>query len=240
MEVAYQGTHYHGWQIQENAHSIQAEIQNKISILLKTDTEVIASGRTDTGVHAEQQMTHFDSPVELNPDDFLYKINSILPKDIACKTLFKMPDEAHARFDAILRTYQYRISRQKNPFLKDLCWVHTRLYDRALMNQAASLLLNYSDFECFSKVKTSVNHFICHIKKAEWMEHGDMLIFEISANRFLRGMVRAIVGTLLDVGANKMNLNDFQKVIESGDRKKAGSAVPAQGLFLTKVEYERF
>ena len=237
LDIAYQGTNYHGWQIQNNAHSIQAEIQGKLSLLLHQPTEIIASGRTDTGVHAEQQIAHFDTSNTLNPKDILYKLNAILPIDIAVKAIYQVSDEAHARFDAHKRTYEYRMSTVKTPFLNNLYFYYKKELDIEKMNEAAKLLFEYTDFQSFSKVKTDVKTFICYISKAEWYYDNNILIFKISANRFLRGMVRAIVGTLLEVGLHKLNLDELRKVIQSRDRRLAGWAVPPQGLFLTKVEY---
>lgn len=237
LDIAYQGTHYHGWQIQENAHSVQAEIQSKLSLILHQATDLVGSGRTDTGVHAEQQIAHFDTQNLMNPFDIVHRLNSALPTDIAVKNIYPVAPDAHARFDACKRSYEYRISLRKNPFLREYSYHYRQLPDVSTMNKAAELLLNYTDFQSFSKVKTEVKHFFCQIYQAKWSQEGDLLIFSISADRFLRGMVRAIVGTLLDVGLQKLNLDDFEKVIQNRDRKHAGWAVPPQGLFLTEVLY---
>lgn len=237
LEIAYKGTNYHGWQIQTNAKSVQEEIQDKLKILLREEISIMGSGRTDTGVHAKQQFAHFDTEKPLSEKDFLRRINSLLPKDIAILNYFLVDKEAHARFDATKRSYEYHIYQEKNPFLQEQCYFDTRPYDIELMNLAANILLKYEDFQCFSKVHTEVNHFLCDILKAEWKNEGKNLRFYISANRFLRGMVRTIVGTLLDVGLGNMSLADFEKIIQSKDRKKAGRAVPPEGLFLTEVYY---
>lgn len=237
LEIAYQGTNYHGWQVQHNAQSVQSVIQEKLCLLLGTSIEITGSGRTDTGVHAEQQFAHFDSEIPLIASRFCYRLNAMLPKDISILNLYEVNAEAHARFDAIQRTYQYRIVTRKNPFLFRLSYFSNQRYYLDRMNQAAEILKKYEDFQTFSKVRTDVKHFKCQISEAIWKDEGDLLIFEISANRFLRGMVRAIVGTLLEVGVNKMSLHDFETVIQSKDRNKAGRAVPAEGLFLTKVQY---
>lgn len=237
LNIAYKGTNYHGWQIQANAHSIQEEIQNKLSILLKEKVEIIGSGRTDTGVHATQQVAHLDSNQVLTEYEHLYRMNALLPSDIVIKGIQKVSDDAHARFDANLRSYEYHMSKTKNPFLTDLLYVNHNNYDMTAMNEAAMLLKQHKDFECFSKVKTEVNNFLCTISEARWVEQKNMLIFKVSANRFLRGMVRAIVGTLLEVGLQKTHLEDFRQIILSKDRKQAGRAVPPQGLFLTQVKY---
>ncbi len=237
LEIAYKGGNYHGWQIQPNAHSIQAALEAKLSLVLNHPLSLTASGRTDAGVHALQQIVHMDTDRELSRYEHLHKFNLLLPPDIAIINIFKVSEEAHARFDAIWRSYAYYISALKEPFRAGLYdWNH-RDYDVALMNEAAQLLLKYEDFQSFSKVKTEVNHFRCQIKEAYWQKEGANLVFHITANRFLRGMVRAIVGTLLEVGQKKMNLQDFEQVILSRDRKNAGAAAPPQGLFLTQVIY---
>lgn len=237
LDVAYNGTQYHGWQVQQNAHTVQAELEGALSKLLKTTIGIIGSGRTDTGVHAEQQLVHFDREEEMDVEQLHFRLNVLLPPDIAVKRIFPVHPKAHARFSALFRSYEYRISRQKNPFLQKLTYFNTRPLDVEAMNRAAELLLKWEDFECFSKVHTEVKHFRCNIKEAKWVEKDDMLVFHITANRFLRNMVRAIVGTLLDVGQHKMNAAEFQEVLESRDRSRAGRSAPAQGLFLTKVTY---
>jgi tRNA pseudouridine38-40 synthase len=237
LEIAYQGTRYHGWQIQANAHSIQAEIQTKISLLLSENIEIVGSGRTDTGVHAEQQFAHFDTWQSIDNQVFIYKLNKILPADISIQNIYSVSDTAHARFDAVLRAYEYRLSRRKNPFLLNLAYFDYRNFDIELMNEAANKLLQYTDFQCFSRVKTEVNNFNCQISLAKWNEKSDLWVFKIGANRFLRGMVRAIVGTLLEVGQKKILVADFEAIIQSRDRRQAGRAVPPEGLFLTEVKY---
>jgi len=237
LDIAYKGTNYHGWQIQKNAHTIQAEIQSKISLLLKEKIEVVGSGRTDTGVHAKQQIAHFDIGKELGIQDFLHKINSFLPKDIVIKDMYEVAKNIHARFDAKKRTYEYIINRKKNPFFLELAYFYPKKLDLEQMNLASQKLLLYEDFECFSKVKTEVNHFLCEVFEAYWEEEVDKLIFRISANRFLRGMVRAIVGTLLEVGLGRKNIIGFEKIVQNKNRRNAGFAVPAQGLYLVEVTY---
>ena len=237
LDVAYNGTHYHGWQVQQNAHTVQAELEGALSKLLRTTIGIIGSGRTDTGVHAEQQLVHLDWEGELDTEQLHFRLNALLPPDIAVKRIFPVHPKVHARFSALFRSYEYRISRQKNPFLQKLTYVNVRPLDVELMNKAADLLLQWEDFECFSKVHTEVKHFRCTIKEARWVEEGDLLVFYIRANRFLRNMVRAIVGTLLEVGQHRMSVAEFQQVLESRDRSMAGRSAPAQGLFLTKVTY---
>lgn len=237
LELGYKGTHYHGWQIQKNAHTIQAELEKAISTILGVNTGIMGSGRTDTGVHASRQFVHFDTTEDLKEDDFLKKLNGILPKDIAGYSLRKVKEEAHTRFDAIWRSYVYRISLRKDPFEQESAWQLYKNPDVHLMNQAASLLLSHEDFQCFSKVKTDVNTFHCKIKEAYWEQNGPLLLFHITANRFLRGMVRAIVGTLIEVGTFKITVEDFQKILDSKNRNEAKAAAPAHGLFLCDITY---
>lgn len=237
LDIAYCGFHYHGWQIQANAKSIQAEIQAKLSLILGDTIEIVGSGRTDTGVHAEQQIAHFDFDKLLSFSTHIFRTNQILNRDIVIKNAYLVDNQAHSRFDAIARTYEYRLSKLRNPFLQNLAYFDGRNFDFALMNEAAQLLKEYEDFECFSKVKTEVNHFNCQISRAEWNQKDDLWVFTITANRFLRGMVRAIVGTLLNVGLHKINLTDFQQIIQSKNRNLAGRSVPPEGLFLTEVKY---
>jgi tRNA pseudouridine38-40 synthase len=237
LEIAYKGTNYHGWQIQNNAHTVQKELENAISILLDTPTGIMGSGRTDTGVHASQQFLHFDCKAELDHLEFLKKINGILPKDIAVYDIRKVKNDAHARFDAVWRSYVYRISLRKDPFEQESAWLLYKNPDIRKMTEAAKLLLLHEDFQCFSKVKTEVNTFNCKINEVFWEQNGPQLLFHITANRFLRGMVRAIVGTLVAVGTDNISITDFQHILESKDRSKAKAAAPAQGLYLCRVIY---
>lgn len=237
LEIAYKGSNYHGWQIQVNAHTLQEEIEKKLSVLLGRPTTIMGSGRTDTGVHASQQFLHFDSEIELDQSTFLKKINGILPKDIAAYSLRRVKSDAHTRFDAIWRSYVYKISLRKNPFEENSVWFLFKHLDMAKMNEAAGLLLGHEDFQCFSKVHTDVNNFNCTIKTAFWEQKEHQLLFHITANRFLRGMVRAIVGTLVEVGTGKLSLEGFQEILDSKDRKKAKASAPAQGLYLCSIIY---
>jgi tRNA pseudouridine38-40 synthase len=237
LELAYKGTAYHGWQVQQNAHTVQAELNRALSTILRREVETMGSGRTDTGVHAKQQYVHFDHPQKLEAEDFLKRVNSLLPSDIAIYKLLPVKAEAHTRFDALWRSYEYHITLHKDPFRLEQAWHCFYKLDVEKMNQAAELLLTHTDFECFSKVKTNVNNFRCEIKTAHWEQNSERLIFHITANRFLRGMVRAIVGTLVQVGTGKIDLDGFQKVLNSQSRAKAGSAVPPQGLFLSRITY---
>jgi tRNA pseudouridine38-40 synthase len=237
FEISYNGTHYAGWQSQNNATGVQTVVENALSKILRAEIKIIGSGRTDTGVHCEQQFFHTDIEKDFRSDNLLVRLNSFLPKDIAIQSVRKIKSTASARYDATERSYRYRITRNKNPFLDGLAWHYFKSADIQTMNKAAALLVGEHDFECFSKVKTDVNHFLCTINKAVWKEEKDELEFTISANRFLRGMVRAIVGTLLDVGSGKTSLKEFQAIIQSRNRRKAGANVPAHGLYLTKVKY---
>lgn len=237
LELAYNGKNYHGWQIQPDVNSVQEEINKAISTVLQEDIKIIGAGRTDTGVHASQMFAHFDIDKKLE-NNLVFKFNSILPKSIVIYNLILVADDAHTRFDAISRSYQYKIWLGRNPFLLESSWqIHSQRFDTVLMNKAAELLLEYTNFESFSKVKTDVYTFNCNITEAYWKQNGNELIFYISANRFLRNMVRAIVGTLLEVGSGKISVEDFRKIIESKNRGNAGLSVPAKGLFLTKVKY---
>lgn len=237
FEISYNGTHYNGWQSQLNATGVQTVVEETMTKLFREKIEITGSGRTDTGVHCEQQFFHCDIEKPFDEIQFVQKLNSFLPKDIAIRSIRKVKENASARYDAVERSYRYEITRTKNPFLEELAWHYFKEVDIQTMNQAAALLVGEHDFECFSKVKTDVNHFRCDVKEAEWKEADDRLYFHITANRFLRGMVRAVVGTLLDVGTNKISIKEFQNIIRSHDRKKAGANVPPHGLYLTKVKY---
>ncbi|MEC5166040.1 tRNA pseudouridine38-40 synthase [Flavobacterium sp. PL11] len=238
IKLAYSGTHYHGWQYQPNATSVQETMNKAVSTLLNTEINLMGAGRTDTGVHATQMYAHFDFERTIDVPTIMHKLNSYLPKDIAVQDIILVNDEAHARFDAIKRTYEYHINTSKNPFLQEQSWHFHQPLDIALMNEAANLLLNHINFQCFSKVNTDVNTFDCTIYQAQWNQDNEKLIFIISANRFLRNMVRAIVGTLVNIGLHKITLNDFESIIESKNRDRAGFSVPAHGLYLTEIEYD--
>ena len=237
LELAYKGTRYHGWQIQQNAHSVQEELEKALSILIGSPTPIMGSGRTDTGVHASQQFAHFDTTKTIEPEVFLKKLNAILPKDIAVYQVYPVKSGVHARFSATWRSYVYQISLRKSPFVQESHWIVFKKPDVAAMNAAAALLLKHEDFECFSKVHTDVNTFNCKIKEAFWEQNDHELLFHITANRFLRGMVRAIVGTLMEVGYGKLKLEDFQAILDSRNRNHAKASAPAQGLYLCRVAY---
>ena len=239
IHLAYHGTAYHGWQIQPNAVSVQETLNKAFSVLLQSEMNLMGAGRTDTGVHAREMYAHFDTDTTFDIPTLVHKLNSFLPKDIVIYDIIPVHDDAHTRFDATKRTYEYHIHQFKNPFLDELSWYFHQTLDINLMNQAAQILQNYTDFECFSKVNTDVNTFDCTIFEAHWKRgENNQLVFTVSANRFLRNMVRSIVGTLINVGLHKITLDDFTKIIESKSREKAGFSVPAHGLYLTKIEYD--
>jgi len=237
VELSYNGTDYHGWQVQPNAITVQAVLDKALSILLKKPTTTMGAGRTDTGVHAAQMVAHFDTESSIDTDDLTYKLNSFLPKTIAIHNIKQVHADVHARFDATQRTYRYKISTFKDVFNFDNAYYYTNKLDVDLMNKASTILLEYSDFKCFSRAHSDVKTHICAISEAFWVKNEHELIFQISADRFLRNMVRAIVGTLLDVGNHKTALEDFHNIIQSKDRSKAGASAPAKGLYLTKIVY---
>ena len=238
IKLAYNGTHYHGWQYQPNASSVQETMNKAVSTLLNTEINLMGAGRTDTGVHAKEMYAHFDFDKVFEVANLVHKLNSFLPKDITVYDIIPVLNEAHTRFDALKRTYEYHINTFKDPFLQEQSWYFHQSLDVNLMNEAAQLLFNHTDFQCFSKVNTDVNTFDCTIFEAHWKQENDKLIFTISANRFLRNMVRAIVGTLVNIGLHKITLTDFENIIKSKNRDKAGFSVPAHGLYLTKIEYD--
>jgi tRNA pseudouridine38-40 synthase len=265
IELSFDGTNYHGWQIQKNAVSVQEVLNEKLSVILRQSIQTTGCGRTDTGVHAKEFFAHFDaegesivhSPWSMDTNkeeamvnnkeasmdngpstmDYLRSINSILPKDIAIKRIFPVAANANARFDATLRTYEYHIHFDKDPFKTGYsCELRDRP-DLDLMNKAAEIIKEYTDFSCFSKSNTQVKTNICKITKAEWVVNDDGIIFKISADRFLRNMVRAIVGTLIMVGKKEIGPEAVRDIIESKNRSNAGMSVPACGLYLTEVAY---
>lgn len=238
LELSYRGTAYHGWQRQPNAVSVQEVVETAMSTLLGKKIEITAAGRTDTGVHAEQMFAHFDVQLSVaEAKEFTFRLNRFLPEDISVLNIHHVQDDAHARFDAISRSYAYRLIQQKNPFYTESAYCFSSQLDWDVMNKAASLLLKHTNFKCFSRSKTDVKTYSCHVTEAYWEQQGHVWVFHISANRFLRNMVRAIVGTLLDVGSEKCTLEDFQSILNSEDRSQAGSSAPAHGLFLTQIQY---
>ncbi|HEX9981049.1 MAG TPA: tRNA pseudouridine(38-40) synthase TruA [Flavobacterium sp.] len=238
IEFTYNGTAYHGWQKQRNVPSVQQTLEEALTMLLRETIETTGAGRTDTGVHASQAFAHFDCSGIPDVRDLAHRLNSCLPKDIAVQAIIPLHADAHARFDAKKRTYHYHIHQFKDVFAGKLSWEFAQQLDVDKMNEAAQVLFNYDDFQCFSKVDTDVHSFICHIYEAEWTQGQNRLMFTISADRFLRNMVRAIVGTLIDVGRNRISVSGFEAIIKSKDRTRAGFSVPAHGLYLQKIEYD--
>ena len=236
LEVSYKGTLYSGFQLQENANTIQAEIEKAIQILQREKISITGSSRTDAGVHAIQNFFHFDFEEAINPH-FIYKMNAILPDDIVAKQILPVAADAHCRFDATSREYNYYIYQHKNPFLKEKAFFFPYKLDIEKLQQAAAIIKEYKDFTSFSKRKTQAKTFICHISESEWIKRGDCLIYNVKANRFLRGMVRALTATMLKMGRGKLSINEFRNIIEARDCTKASFAVPAQGLFLLSVKY---
>lgn len=238
LQLNYKGTNYHGWQVQPNAISVQEVMEKALSTLLREEISVVGAGRTDTGVHASFFVLHFDTENEsFDNENLVYKLNRFLPPDIAVQKIWKVKSEAHARFDAVSRTYHYYISTEKDPFTIETSYQYSGFLDLDKMNDAARILFEFEDFTSFSRLHTDVKTNNCKIYKAEWKKEGTQLVFGIKADRFLRNMVRAIVGTLLEVGRGKLSVNDFRKIIEMKDRGEAGASAPAQGLFLTDIEY---
>ena len=239
FEISYRGTGYHGWQSQTNARGVQQVVEEVLQKLYRKAIPIVASGRTDAGVHCLSQYFHLDIDQQIDGPSALVRVNSFLPKDIAIHAIRKVKNDAHARYDARERVYQYRITQSKNPFLSGFAYHYYKPLQVENMNAAAALLVGMHDFKSFSKVKTDVNHFLCEVKYAQWKEKNGMLVFDIAANRFLRGMVRAIVGSLLDIGTGKVSLAEFKKIIKGKDRKLAGMNVPPEGLYLVNVKYAR-
>lgn len=238
IQLSYDGTNYHGWQIQQNAHSVQEEVEKALAVIAREKIEVVGAGRTDTGVHAAFYIAHFDSIQEgLADENMIFKLNCLLPSDIAVQKIYPVSADAHARFDATYREYKYYLSRNKNPFTHAYAEKERRELNMEMMNEAARLLLEVEDFTSFSKLGSDVKTNNCKVTKAFWEERGNQLVFTIRADRFLRNMVRAIVGTLLEVGLEKMTIADFKTVIDKKDRSSAGASVAAKGLFLVDIGY---
>ena len=238
IELSYKGTNYHGWQVQPNANTLQAEINKALSTLLNSKIEVMGAGRTDTGVHAKQMYAHFDYNTSFDVPKLIMKLNSFLPNDIAIHAFFQVDDEFSSRFDAISRTYEYHIVQHKNPFAPDTYYLHKKL-DVDAMNLACKHLLGKQDFTSFSKANTQTFTNDCTIFFAQWNQENDSLVFTIKADRFLRNMVRAIVGTMLEVGVGKISADDVKYIIAQKDRCLAGTSVPPNALFLSKIEYPK-
>lgn len=240
IEFSYAGTAYHGWQRQPNAESIQAYMEEALSTLLKQQIPITAAGRTDAGVHAKFMVAHFDAAISAHTcDQLVFRLNQYLPKDIAIHKIYAVKADAHARFDALSRTYEYHLTTSKSPFSEGRSYSLYKPLDFELMNKASALLLEYKDFECFSKAHTDVKTFLCEIIYAQWTLSNTGAIFTISANRFLRNMVRSIVGTLIEIGLNKKNTDELHQIIQSKNRSLAGYSVPAEGLYLTQINYPK-
>ena len=237
IQFSYFGKPYHGWQKQPNAITVQQVLDEALSTLLRHPIETLGAGRTDTGVHAKQMFAHFEADRIPEETNLVYRLNALLPEAIAVQNIFEVSDNAHARFDAIQRTYEYWVVQEKNPFSNDVAQYIKHPLNIAKMNEAAAVLLEFDDFECFSKSNSDVKTYRCAITKAVWESKCDKLVFTITADRFLRNMVRAIVGTLLEVGQGKRTVNAVKRIVNSKDRSEAGPSVPAKGLYLTSVLY---
>ncbi|MBQ9671537.1 MAG: tRNA pseudouridine(38-40) synthase TruA [Prevotella sp.] len=238
ITLSYDGTRFHGWQIQPNGTTVQEELQKALSVLLRQKVSVTGAGRTDTGVHARMMVAHFDIDSEIDGVQLAYKLNKFLPSDIAIQKIEQVADDMHARFSATSRTYHYYIHTAKSPFLHHYsCELHYPL-DFPKMNEAARQLLEYDDFGAFCKAHADVKTTLCKVTKAEWHQtSADTWYFEITANRFLRNMVRAVVGTLIEVGRGRLSLDDFRRVVEGKRRTEAGESMPGNALFLERIEY---
>lgn len=237
--ISYKGTSYHGWQVQPNSVTVQKILDEALSTILSEKISTLGAGRTDTGVHALVFCAHFDSSSDkpANPENLIHKLNSFLPKDISVSSIRKVRPDANARFTALSRTYKYFISREKDPFSEDSSWYLRGDIDVQSMNNAVELLLKFTDFTSFSKLHSDVKTNICKIYQANWEEKANQLIFTIKADRFLRNMVRAIVGTMIEIGTGKIDLTEFEKIIAAKDRSRAGKSALAKGLFLVNIEY---
>jgi tRNA pseudouridine38-40 synthase len=237
IKLAYKGKNYHGWQYQPGSDTVQETLNKALSLLLKTEIDIVGAGRTDSGVHAKQMFAHFDYETEIEIPQLVYKLNSFLPKDIVIFDILKVANAAHARFDATKRTYEYHIHTIKDVFENEASYQFQLPLNIDKMNEACQILFRHTDFECFSKVHTDVSTFNCKITAAHWQQKGNQLIFTITADRFLRNMVRAIVGTMVNIGLGKIEVADLHQIISSKDRGKAGFSVPAHGLYLVNVSY---
>ena len=238
IEVCYKGTNYSGFQIQQNANSIQSEVEKALKIFFKKKIELTGSSRTDAGVHALQNFFHFGIDKRLNfENDFQYNLNALLPRDIVIKTMFLVKDNAHCRFDAISREYKYFIYQHKDPFLQDTAFYYPYKLNLEKLNEAAKQVVMYTDFTSFSKRNTQVKNFVCKIEKSEWYLEKNTIVYNVVANRFLRGMVKGLVGTMLKVGTNKISIKEFSQIINSKDCNRADFTPPSHGLLLNAVNY---
>ena len=237
IDISYFGKNYHGWQIQENAITVQEILDKSLSTILKTEIKSLGSGRTDTGVHAMSQVAHFDFNGNII-ENFLYRINSLLPRDISINSINGVKENVSARFDAISREYIYKIHTKKSPFLNDYSYYYKSDIDIELLNKACDIIKKFKDFQTFSKVKTDVNNYNCNVSYNDIEKKNNSYFFKVTSNRFLRGMVRAIMGTLFEINENKIELEFLEDIIIKKERKLAGPSVPAHGLYLNKVLYE--
>ena len=239
IELSYDGTGFGGFQIQNNHETIQGTLENTLHTFYRAPIALTGASRTDAGVHALQNFFHFDTSIHIEAKH-IYNLNAMLPASIAIKALYAVPETAHARFDATKRSYIYKIHRYKNPFLVNQSWYYPFSLDLNLLEQATKTLLTYTSYETFSKKNTQVNNFNCTITKALWKEEGDSLYFEIDANRFLRGMIRGLVGTLLQVGRGQISLDQWHDIVLSNDEQRADFSTPAYGLYLSSIEYPNY
>ena len=240
IQLSFKGTAFHGWQSQENSQCVQTILEEALTVILRENISVTGAGRTDAGVHASEFFAHFDIDRDFTPfeiEKLVFSLNGYLPQDIAIQSVFKVHQETHARFSALSRSYEYHIIKVKDPFLKEFAYRYPGPLDIDLMNTGAAMIMNVDDFTSFAKLPAETKTNICRVTHARWTENGSSLVFSITADRFLRNMVRAIVGTLIDLGRGYLSLDDLQRIIEAKDRTRAGFSVPACGLYLVKVEY---
>lgn len=243
IRLAYNGSAYHGWQIQENALTVQEVMTNAVRLIWNKDFKMIGCGRTDTGVHAKEFYAHFDLAEEKSKEDLeelVNRLNRYLPDDIVIYSIFPVKADLHSRYDALSRTYEYYIHTRKDPFLNECSWLVHQKLDIDMMNRGGEIIKEYIDFTSFSKANVKRKTNLCKVSKANWKLSGHRLVFTITADRFLHDMVRAMVGTMIDLGQHKISLEDLRLIIESQDRCRAGESVPAKGLYLTRVEYQDF
>lgn len=237
LEVAYKGTNYSGFQVQQNANSIQAEVENALSVLFRQQFILTGSSRTDTGVHALQNFFHFDA--DINPSKKnIYNLNSILPPDIVVKNFYRVDHSAHCRFDAVSREYKYFLYNRKNPFLQETAYYFPFKFNFVVLQQAAQIITTHEDFTSFSKRKTQVKHFLCNVFHSQWMQEKDQFVYTVIANRFLRGMVRGLVGTMLKAATGAISIEQFNEVFNNKNCANADFSAPAHGLFLVRINYK--
>lgn len=236
LELAYKGTAYSGFQIQDTGATIQSALTDALKVIFRSEFQLTGSSRTDAGVHAEQNFFHFDTDFDFS-DKHVYNLNAVLPKDIAVKQVRRVQPTAHSRFDAISRSYRYSIYKYKDPFLTDTAWLYPFPIDRDLLDESAYLLMQYTDFTSFSKRNTQVKTFNCSIEQSQWVERDGLLLYEVRSNRFLRGMIRGLVATMLKVARNNISIDDLKKILEAKDCSKADFSAPAHGLCLTNVAF---